>query len=59
MTLQGFVLVDRETGEVRGGLNSIVCVYSRTAAERTLKEFTSAKNQTRWEIKPAKVEVDS
>jgi hypothetical protein len=58
MTVTGFVLVDRRTGEVRGGLSSFACLYSREAAERTLKEFTSEKNREHWVIRKATLEVE-
>jgi len=57
ITISGFVLVDRETGEVRGGLNSIACVYTRAGAERVLQEFTRKEKRDCWLIRPAKMEV--
>jgi hypothetical protein len=57
MTLAGYVLVDKRTGEIRGGLNSIACVYTEAGVKRLLEEFTRKENQERWEIKPAKLEV--
>ena len=57
MKIEGYVLVDKRTGEVRGGLNARASLYGQAGAERELKEFTNDQNREHWEIKPAKLEV--
>ena len=57
MTLQGFVLIDKRTGEVRGGLNARASLYGQAGAERELKEFTNDQNREHWEVRAATLTV--
>jgi hypothetical protein len=58
MTLSGYVLIDKRTGEVRGGLNARASLYGQAGAERELKEFTNDQNRVHWEIRKATLEVE-
>jgi hypothetical protein len=58
VTLTGFVLVDKRTGEIRGGLNARASLYGQAGAERELKEFTNRESQEHWEIRRATLEVE-
>jgi hypothetical protein len=58
MTLSGFVLIDKRTGEVRGGLNARASLYGQAGAERELKEFTARESQEHWEVRRATLTVE-
>jgi hypothetical protein len=58
MTLSGYVLIDKRTGEVRGGLNARASLYGQAGAERELREFTNDQNREHWAIRPATLTVE-
>ena len=58
MKIEGYVLVDKRTGEVRGGLNARASLYGQAGAERELEEFTDGQNRKHWEIRPAELKVE-